>query len=923
MTRKAAGPAMRGRTGNERSGKFMKGKVFLALLVVLVPCLVIGMGYGGYRVVYEQRRELVLELDESLSARIAAKAGQQLEDATAQAAALARNSLVLDFCRAPGDPGRRAMAEELLVGAHAENKRQIALLTVMLFSAEDGGFEVWHEGAARRVASGASVLDSIDGASISVGGLDFNYVRAIADGEPSFVSEAKQGALAGLPPLVMVAVPVRDDTGRPLAALCLGIRLEFFYRELVNSFAFEHDQLFTLVDDRGLYVGVQDSSRLLDAGAMGENRSFMEHMNPYRSSSFSVSGPAGVMDCAATPVSIAPHMASRWWVLLQRPATQTAAVLEPYLYAFLGLALLGSMLAGIFALAARAGFGREQRELELAKDAACRTRCFDEAPGAVLFVSPEGCVLAANREAERLFGTSSASLAGKPLGFLLPDFSLSAALRKGAAAEEAGQPTGQPAVQPTIQPSGRAAPSIYTARTGGQTTSFVEVRTGGVENGGTLLHILDVTDAVQQRQVAEELSQELQQAYKKSESLRVEAEKASRAKHDFLANMSHGIRTPLNAILGMTHLLLDTDLNARQKNFAGKVDTAARSLHGIIDAIMEFAQIEAGKMDVEVVPVHVADMFGALRGRFSRTAAEKGIFLEMSVDEDVPEALLGDLAHLTQVLGQLIDNAVTFTHSGGVSVNCRLEELGNSMATLRFTVRDSGVGIPEDQLDLLFNPFTHAEHLSTRQYSGAGLGLVICRRMMELMGGSISVQSALGKGSVFTLHCPFILPVGTGDKAQSAAPRQVVQDMDPEGAREVLAGKSILLVEDNDINQEIAVELLERAGVAVKVAGNGAEALALVKEGLERAEQGGGFPFDLILMDIQMPVMDGYEATRAIRDLGLNLPILAMTARAFVEERARCLGAGMNDHIAKPVEIATLYGVIARWLSRSGTNTRP
>lgn len=880
----------------------MKGKVFLALLAVLVPCVLAGMGYGGYRVLYDQRRELVLELDESLSARIAAKAGQQLEDAVAGAGALARDRRILDFCLAPGDAGHRAAAEDLLVDVHAEQKRQIALLALMLLSGEEGGVEVLHDGSLRTVPLGASVLDSIGGASISAGGLDFNYVKAIADGEPAFVSEAKQGALAGLPPLVVAAVPVRDGSGRPLAVMCLGLRLEHFYGELVNSFAFEHDQSFRLIDDRGLYVGAKDPSRLLAPEFMGDNRAIMEHLTPYRSSSFSVSGQAGNLDSAATPVSIAPRMASRWWVVLQRPEAQIGDDLEPFFYAFVGLALLGSTLAVLLALGARAGFGREQRELALARDAACRERCFDNAPDCVLLVTPEGGILAANHAAERLFGHTSAGLAGKPLSYLLPDFSLHA----------------QP---PSGGPPGDA-PSVHTARTAGQTTHFVEVRTGSLEDGAVPLHVLDVTDAVQQRQAAEELSRELQQAYKKSESLRLEAEKASRAKHDFLANMSHGIRTPLNAILGMTHLLLDTALDARQKNYAGKVDTAARSLHGIIDAIMEFAQIEAGKMDVEVVPLRVEDMFAALRGRFGRSAAEKGISLEMNVDGSVPSGLLGDVAHLTQVLGQLIDNAVTFTHSGGVSVTCRLEELGNSMATLRFTVRDSGVGIAEDQLDLLFNPFTHAEHLSTRQYSGAGLGLVICRRMMELMGGSISVQSALGKGSIFTLHCPFILSVGRGESVQTAATGASAEDMDPARAREALAGKSILLVEDNDINQEIAVELLEQAGVAVKVAENGAQALALVREGLATARQGGGFPFDLILMDIQMPVMDGYEATRAIRDLGLNLPILAMTARAFVEERARCLGAGMNDHIAKPVEIATLYGVIARWLSRSGTNPR-
>lgn len=875
---------------------------YLVLVLVLCAMALLGLlAFMAYGQLYEQRRDLSAEADQELADRLARAASRNLQEVLSLGRGLASAPPVTVFCQDPAAPEPRRYAERILEGAQAESKGLFAALSLMYLPPDPSkSLVLRHGGEDRSVPYGASMLDSIGGASVAVGGLDLNYVKAIHEGASSFVGEARLDVLPGLPPLFIIAVPVRDGQGRPVAILAIGVRLDTFYDRLVEEVRLGRGAEVLLLDQRGVCIGGAHRQDVLARSLLKEIGRLPES-TVGRPGPFVTDSPAGPVRNIVVPVSFPQPMASPWRVLLQRPESTIRTAVEPERNMLLAVAGLGGLfLLGLGALVPRLFRHGLDRALERERE-----QCWDNYPGhapyPVFLVSPEAVIRDANPAASTLFGYTREELSGRMLSSLLPD------------------------LPPGILPSAAPEPNItgleeniFSARNVEHETIFVRAVSREVDADTYLVFARNVTDIVQHRQISEELSRELQQSYKKSELLRAEADKATRAKHDFLANMSHGIRTPLNALLGMSHLLLGAELNERQKNYAKKIDTAARSLLGIVDAIMEFAQIEAGKMDLEVVPLNLPGILESLHNRFGRLCREKGIALDMHLEHDVPEGLMGDPVRLRQVLGHLLSNAVNFTHSGGVSLDCRLEERGNSMATLRFTVQDSGVGISDEQMDMLFNPFPQAENLSTRSYAGAGLGLVICRRMMELMGGSISVQSAPGKGSIFTLHCPFILPVGK-DEAQSAAGAASAFALieDPEKAAQTLKGRSILLVEDNDINQEIAVELLEQTGARVTVAENGAVAVNLVRESLVPHDDGPPtIPFDLILMDIQMPVMDGYTASRTLREMGVTTPILAMTARAFVEERARCLAAGMNDHISKPVEIATLYTIIARWLRR-------
>jgi signal transduction histidine kinase/ActR/RegA family two-component response regulator len=389
------------------------------------------------------------------------------------------------------------------------------------------------------------------------------------------------------------------------------------------------------------------------------------------------------------------------------------------------------------------------------------------------------------------------------------------------------------------------------------------------------------------------------------------AEAAARAKSSFLANMSHEIRTPMNAIIGMTHLMKRDGLSGRQAERLEKIDHSARHLLSIINDILDLSKINAGQLTLNEEPIELNVIISSVTNMLGQIAYGKGISLKV-VNSEIPGVLFGDSTRLTQALLNYVGNAIKFTERG--SVTLRYEALAEDADSVlvRFEVQDTGIGISQETLAELFSAFRQADNSTTRKYGGTGLGLAITRHLAELMGGEAGATSRPGKGSRFWFTARFKRtndPVVTESVVLVAAAQKPSLDLDPiDQLRRSCSNARILLVEDEPINREVAMEVLQDAGLIVEMAFNGREAVTLVTNGL----------FDLILMDMQMPEMDGLTATRKIRQLlfGQEIPILAMTANAFNEDRERCLAAGMDDFLTKPLDPDVLYRSILRWLQR-------
>lgn len=420
----------------------------------------------------------------------------------------------------------------------------------------------------------------------------------------------------------------------------------------------------------------------------------------------------------------------------------------------------------------------------------------------------------------------------------------------------------------------------------------------------TVAHLLDITDRKKAEEKLIETNRKLEAALKKSNELALAAETASEAKSQFLTNMSHEIRTPLNGIIGMISLLIDTDLTPEQRKYAEIVRSSGDNLMVIINEVLDLSRIESHKVGLDTHDFNLSTKLYEIKEIFSVKAQRENLFFDLEFEKDVPCLLSGDSGKLMQVVTNLLHNAIKFTETGGVNVlvsgKCRKNR---PEVTLRFDVLDTGIGIPERYLKNLFTPFMQVDGRMSRKYSGTGLGLAISKKIVELMGGEIGVENRIGGGSHFWFTSVF-----SRQKTGNFDYTEPVMEQDHVSNRE---SAKLLLVEDNKTNRMVADSILKKLGYSTDLVVNGYECIKAMKK----------TDYSIVFMDCQMPDMDGFQTTKAIRsgDAGVINPdtlIIALTAHAMAGDRERCIMAGMNDYIAKPIKIGDVEKLLNRWLNQ-------